>query len=167
MNATKILWGQVLLVGTVVLAFIWAATKWTAWKLGFQSQLGPPGSSSSVGQSISPGRSSGGGSRTTHTHVQSSSRVPISRHRAASGGIAAVVVAITMSVWRAREIKKVTTYGSACWAKTREICRAGCRPSFESMARPFDGVATRDCATAAHAGRGDAASVRRRVGTGV
>jgi type IV secretion system protein VirD4 len=43
---------------------------------------------------------------------------------AASGGIAAVVVAITMSVWPAREIKKVTTYGSARWAATREIREA-------------------------------------------
>jgi hypothetical protein len=35
MNATKILWGQVLLVGTVVLAFIWAARngpKLDQWK---------------------------------------------------------------------------------------------------------------------------------------
>jgi type IV secretion system protein VirD4 len=30
MTATKILWGQVLLVGTIVLAFTWAATEWTA-----------------------------------------------------------------------------------------------------------------------------------------
>ena len=42
MNATKILWGQVLLVSVVVLAFVWAATEWTAWKLGFQSQFGHP-----------------------------------------------------------------------------------------------------------------------------
>ena len=40
MNATKILWGQVLVVSIVVLAFIWAATEWTAWRLGFQPQLG-------------------------------------------------------------------------------------------------------------------------------
>jgi type IV secretion system protein VirD4 len=42
MNATKILWGQVLLVSAVVLTFVWAATEWTAWKLGFQPQLGHP-----------------------------------------------------------------------------------------------------------------------------
>jgi hypothetical protein len=44
---------------------------------------------------------------------------------AASGGIAAVIVAIAMSVWRAREMKRVTTYGSARWAETREIREAG------------------------------------------
>ncbi len=42
MSATKILWGQILAVSTVVLALIWAATEWTAWHLGFQPQLGQP-----------------------------------------------------------------------------------------------------------------------------
>ena len=42
MNPTKILWGQIFLVGAVVLAFIWTATEWTAWRLGFQLQLGAP-----------------------------------------------------------------------------------------------------------------------------
>ena len=42
MSATKILWGQVLLVSAVVLAFLWTATEWIASQLGFQAQLGPP-----------------------------------------------------------------------------------------------------------------------------
>ena len=42
MKGTKILWGQVLLVGAVVLAFVWAATEWTAWRLAFQPELGRP-----------------------------------------------------------------------------------------------------------------------------
>ena len=42
MNATKILWGQVFVVTAVVLAFVWAATEWTAWRLAFQPQLGRP-----------------------------------------------------------------------------------------------------------------------------
>ena len=41
MSATKILWGQLLFVSVVVLAFLWAATEWTAWRLAFQPQLGP------------------------------------------------------------------------------------------------------------------------------
>jgi hypothetical protein len=41
-NATKIFWGQVLLVGAVVLIFVWAATEWTAWRLAFQCELGRP-----------------------------------------------------------------------------------------------------------------------------
>ena len=42
LTATKILWGQILVVFAVVLATLWGATEWTAWRLGFQPQLGPP-----------------------------------------------------------------------------------------------------------------------------
>jgi type IV secretion system protein VirD4 len=42
MSATKILWGQILVVSAIVLATNWAATQWTAWRLGYQSQLGAP-----------------------------------------------------------------------------------------------------------------------------
>ena len=42
MSATKVLWGSVLVVSLIVLAAIWAATQWTAWRLGYQPQLGEP-----------------------------------------------------------------------------------------------------------------------------
>src|ERR1700743_94746 len=42
MSATKILWGQVLVVSAVVLAFVWGATGWVAWRLAFQAQLAQP-----------------------------------------------------------------------------------------------------------------------------
>ncbi len=42
MSATKILWGQVVIVFAIVLATMWAATQWVAWKLGYQPQLGHP-----------------------------------------------------------------------------------------------------------------------------
>jgi type IV secretion system protein VirD4 len=122
MNATKILWGQVLLVSFVVLAFIWTATEWTAWRLGFQPQLGRPWFEL-LGwpvyqpqdffwwwfsfEAYAPQVFDEGG------------------YIAAAGGVAAVVVATTMSVLRAREAKRVTTYGSARWAETREIRNAG------------------------------------------
>ena len=41
MSGTKILWGQILVVGLLALAGVWLATEWTAWRLGFQPQLGP------------------------------------------------------------------------------------------------------------------------------
>lgn len=44
---------------------------------------------------------------------------------AASGGIVAVIVAIAMAVWRAREEKRATTYGSARWADARDMRHAG------------------------------------------
>ncbi|MFK4719223.1 type IV secretory pathway TraG/TraD family ATPase VirD4 [Bradyrhizobium niftali] len=60
MSATKIIWHQVVLVCLVVLAFLWAATEWTAGRLAFQPQLGS--STSGTGQSTSRQPSSSGGS---------------------------------------------------------------------------------------------------------
>ena len=42
MYATKILWGQIIIVLSIVLIAIWLATQWTAWRLGFQPELGSP-----------------------------------------------------------------------------------------------------------------------------
>jgi type IV secretion system protein VirD4 len=122
MSATRILWGQLLLVSIVVLAFLWVATEWTAWRLGFQPQLGLPWfviwrwpiyqplalfiwwfKFDAYAPTI---LMQGGGI-------------------AASGGIAAIVIAIVMSVWRAKEAQHVTTYGSARWADKREVRSAG------------------------------------------
>jgi len=44
---------------------------------------------------------------------------------AAAGGAAAVISSISLSVWRAREAQRVTTYGSARWASEDEIAAAG------------------------------------------
>ena len=42
MSATRILWGQIACVLTIVLITTWTATQWTAWRLGYQPQLGHP-----------------------------------------------------------------------------------------------------------------------------
>src|SRR5579864_5388951 len=122
MNATKILWGQVLLVSAVVLAFVWAATEWTAWKLGFQPQLGRPWFDLFGWPVYQPPALFwwwfAYDAYARDVFVEGA-------YIAASGGIAAVVVAVAMSVWRAREVKRRTTYGSARWAETREVRHAG------------------------------------------
>ena len=41
MSATKILWGQILVVFLLVLGSIGGATQWTAASLGYQPELGP------------------------------------------------------------------------------------------------------------------------------
>ncbi|MDA8232196.1 MAG: conjugal transfer protein TraG [Magnetospirillum sp.] len=122
MNPTKILWVQILLVCASVLAFIWAATEWTAWQLAFQPQLGRPWFTL-FGWSIyqPPAFFWWWFAYDAYAHEIFVTGGFI----AGAGGIAAFVVAVAMSVWRAREVKKVTTYGSACWAETREIKCAG------------------------------------------
>ncbi|GAA3674263.1 hypothetical protein GCM10022398_18620 [Acetobacter lovaniensis] len=42
MSGSRVLWGQVALVLLIVFVAIWSATEWTAWRLGFQPQLGAP-----------------------------------------------------------------------------------------------------------------------------
>jgi type IV secretion system protein VirD4 len=122
MNATKILWGQILVVSAVVLAFLWAATEWTAWRLGFQPQLGHPWFDVFGWPVYQPPAFFwwwfAYDAYARDIFVEGA-------WIAASGGVAAIVVAVAMSVWRAREAKRITTYGSARWADTAEIRRAG------------------------------------------
>ena len=122
MSATKILWGQILTVLFIVLVCVWSATEWVAWRLAFQPELGSPWfwlfgmpfylppaffwwwySFDAYAPSI---------------FVEGA-------YIAVSGGFIAMAVAIGMSVWRAREAKKVETYGSARWADTEEVKAAG------------------------------------------
>lgn len=122
MNATKILWGQVLLVSAVVLAFVWTATEWTAWRLAFQPQLGHPWFEVLGWPVYQPPAFFwwwfAYDAYAREIFVEGA-------YIAASGGIAAIVVAVTISVWRAREAKRVTTYGSARWAEAHEVRQAG------------------------------------------
>ncbi len=122
MHATKIQWAQICAVlGTAVL-FLWAATEWTAWRLAFQLQLGPPWFTL-IGWPIYQPHEFfwwwfGYDAYAHDIFVQGG-------YIAAAGGIAALLVALAISTWRARESKRATTYGSARWADTEEIERAG------------------------------------------
>jgi type IV secretion system protein VirD4 len=122
MNATKILWVQVLLVCATVLGFIWAATEWTAWQLAFQPQLGHPWFVLFGWPMYQPPSFFWwwfAYDAYAHEIFVTGGFI------AGAGGVGAFVVAVAMSVWRAREVKKVTTYGSARWAEAREIRKAG------------------------------------------
>ena len=122
MSATKILWDQVFLVCGVALGFVWAATQWAAWKLGFQAGLGHPWFVLLGWPIYAPP------AFFWWWFAYDAYARPIfveAAYIAASGGFAAVVVAIALSVWRAREVKRLTTFGSARWAETRDVRRAG------------------------------------------
>src|SRR6478672_1192540 len=122
MSATKILWGQLLFVSVVVLAFLWAATEWTAWRLAFQPQLGPAWFAIGRWPIYQP-------VAFFIWWFKFDAYAPVIFMQgagiAASGGIAAMAVAIILSVWRAKEAQNVTTYGSARWADIKEVRRAG------------------------------------------
>ncbi|MGK9166694.1 conjugal transfer protein TraG [Inquilinus limosus] len=122
MSGTKILWGQIVVVFAVVLASVWGATQWAAWRLGYQPELGSPWAE--LGgvplypppalfwwwywyDAYAPGLFIEAGLIAT------------------VGGFAAIGIAIGMSVWRAREAKEASTYGSARWATGEEIREGG------------------------------------------
>jgi type IV secretion system protein VirD4 len=122
LSATKILWGQILVVSLIVLAAIWGATQWTAWRLGYQPQLG--GAWTQIGGT--PVYPPPAFFMWWYWFDAYAPRVFVEGAIiASSGGFAAIAIAIGMSVWRAREAKEATTYGSARWATSREIRKAG------------------------------------------
>jgi len=119
MSATKILWGQVTAVFAIVLITLWAATQWTAWRLGYQPQLGQPWFELWRG---APVYLPPAFFWWWYAYDAYAPRIFIEGACiAASGGFISIAVAIGMSVWRAREAKNVATYGTARWATPREV----------------------------------------------
>ena len=122
MRGGRILWGQIAVVFAIVLVTTWAATQWTAFRLGFQPQLGAPWFELAglpiyyppaffwwwfSFDAYAPAIFVEGGII------------------AVSGGFLAIAAAIFMSIIRARAARNVATYGSARWADDREIRSAG------------------------------------------
>ena len=122
MSATKILWGQILVVFTTVLVCVWGATEWVAWRLAFQPELGQPWFRVLGFPFYLPPAFFwwwyGYDAYAPSIFVEGA-------YIAASGGFISAAMAIGMSVWRAREAKKVETYGSARWADIHEVKAAG------------------------------------------
>ncbi len=121
-SATKILWGQIIIVSIVALLFVWAATQWVAFRLGFQPQLGAPLTALFGLPIYRPWQVF------TWWYWYDAYAPRVFMEGAAiagAGGIAAIAVAILLSVLRAREASDVTTYGSARWAGPKDITAAG------------------------------------------
>ncbi|WLA47932.1 conjugal transfer protein TraG [Bradyrhizobium elkanii] len=122
MRGGRILWGQIAVVFAIVLMTTWAATQWTAWRLGFQGQLGSPWFELAGWPIYYP-------PTFFWWWYAFDAYAPTifveGAGIAASGGIIAIAVAILMSIMRAREARNVATYGSARWAEDKEIRAAG------------------------------------------
>jgi type IV secretion system protein VirD4 len=122
MSATRILWGQILVVFSIVLATTWSATQWTAWRLAFQPELGPPWFLIGAWRLYAPPAFFWWW---YHFDAYAPEIFVEGAVIAGSGGFASIAVAIGMSVHRARETKNVVTYGSARWATPDEVRAAG------------------------------------------
>jgi type IV secretion system protein VirD4 len=119
---TKILIGQILIVLGIVLAGVWSATEWTAGALGFQLRLGAPWFVLRGVPMYYPWRLF----EWWYAYEPYAPDVfDTGGVIAAASGILAAPAAIVGSVWRARQSKLVTTYGSARWATFRDLKHAG------------------------------------------
>ena len=122
MTPTKVLFGQIIVVFTIVLGTTWAATQWAAAMLGYQGALGPA-LFELGGVPVYPPH------RLFQWWYAYDAYAPDVFNKAgalaAAGGAFGIMVAVAGSVWRARQDKHVTTYGSSRWARPNEIRAAG------------------------------------------
>ncbi|MCW3835054.1 conjugal transfer protein TraG [Sphingomonas canadensis] len=122
MTPTKLLLGQILLVFAIVIAGIWFATQWAAAQLAYQPELGPAWFTLLDRPIYRPWAIF-----PWWYHFDAYAPHVFDRAGAIAGasGFVGCGTAIAGSLWRARQRRNVTTYGSARWATPREIERAG------------------------------------------
>jgi len=122
MTPTKLLIGQILIVFAIVIAGVWAATQWAAAELGYQAQLGAPWVVLFGTPVYQPWKLFewwyAYGAYAPHIFDRAGML-------AGASGFMGCAAAVVGSLWRARQNRLVTTYGSSRWANTREIERAG------------------------------------------
>jgi type IV secretion system protein VirD4 len=122
MTPTKLLIGQIFVVFAIVVAGVWAATQWCAAMLGHQPQLGTPWFTFAGIPFYRPW------SLFWWWYSFEAYAPEVFDKAGALAGASGFIgcgAAIAGSLWRSRQAKFVTTYGSARWAKPREIERAG------------------------------------------
>jgi len=122
MSGTKVLWGQIIAIGVILLLSLWAATEWTAWRLDWQPELGTPWGRLFGWPIYSPLSFFGWwlvfDAYAPKIFLQGAGLF-------VSGAGVAIVLAFALSIARAREARHVTTYGSARWALTEDVRGAG------------------------------------------
>lgn len=122
MSATRILWGQIAVVLFIVVFGVWGATQWTAAALGYQPELGEP-IGYAFGRPVYPPPAIFWWWFSFEAYAPQIFET--GGLIAAASGLVAVAAAIAMSVWRARELKRTETFGSARWAEGTEVATAG------------------------------------------
>ena len=122
MIPTKLLIGQIAVVFAIVITGVWFATEWCAAELRFQPRLGAPWFELAGVLFYQPWR-------LFEWWYSYDAYAPVLFNEAggiaASSGIAGCAVAILGSLWRARQNRLVTTYGSSRWATKAEIGETG------------------------------------------
>lgn len=122
MTPTKLLIGQILVVFAIVILGVWAATQWAAAMLDYQPRLGAPWLIVFGHPVYRPWALF----RWWYSYEAYAPHVfDKAGMLAAASGFLGCASAIAGSLWRARQNRNVTTYGSSRWAFPHEIERAG------------------------------------------
>src|SRR5207248_2263912 len=106
----------------IVLLGIWFATQWAAAALAYQPELGPPWFLLLDSPVYRPWALFGWW---FHFDAYAPAVFDKAGSIAAASGFAGCGAAVFGSLWRARQARNVTTYGSAHWASTADLARAG------------------------------------------
>ncbi|KOF53246.1 conjugal transfer protein TraG [Achromobacter sp. DMS1] len=122
MQGTNVRFGQIAVVFGIVIAGVWGATQWTAAALGYQVRLGSPWFDLLGTPVYYPWKLF---EWWFFFGAYAPEVFDIGGAIAGASGMVAVGVAIAMSVWRSRQARLVTTYGSARWASADDIRKAG------------------------------------------
>jgi type IV secretion system protein VirD4 len=122
MTPTKLLIGQILIVLAIMILGVWAATQWAAAMLGYQPRLGTPWF---MVRGLPFYRPWALFAWWFHYEAYAPRVFNRAGALAATSGFLGCAAAIGGSLWRARQVGQVTTYGSARWASAKEIARAG------------------------------------------
>ncbi|GBQ30681.1 conjugal transfer protein TraG [Gluconacetobacter azotocaptans] len=122
MTGSRILWGQMLGALFAVLAGLWGATEWTAWRLSFAPALGRPWLQVQ-GLPVYPPHAFF--PWWLHFDRYAPRVFAIGAMIATFGGIGAMLIALLGSLLRARQAAIVTTYGSARWAVRDDLRHSG------------------------------------------
>ena len=117
-----ILYGQVAAVLGVVVVGVWGATQWTAAELGHQARLGTPWFEAFGSPVYHPWRLF---EWWFFFDAYAPDVFDVGGAIAGGSGLASVGVAVGMSVWRSRQTRLVTTYGTARWATADDVRQAG------------------------------------------
>lgn len=121
MTPTKILIGQAIVVLLIIAAAMWAATQYVASAFGYDAALGAPWTALGETPIYFPWRLF----EWWYAYEAYAPDIFMQGGAiAAAGGMLGAAAAIAGSVWRARQQRNVTTYGSARWARKRDIVQA-------------------------------------------
>jgi type IV secretion system protein VirD4 len=122
MTPTKLLIGQIAVVFAIVILGVWTATQWCADMLGYQAQLGSPWFVLFGWPVYEPWKLF---PWWYHYEAYAPEVFDRAGMLAAGSGFMGCAAAIAGSLWRARQSRLVTTYGSSRWAVKGEIEKAG------------------------------------------